>query len=153
MKKALAIDANVLVLLTVGLTNISYIERHRRLHPTYRRDHFKFLQEILYGEPALATTPHALAEASNLARLCGEPMRTEVTNTLGRVIAKVEEFPASSLEAAHAAEFPRLGLTDAAFFQLDPQCFRVLSADIDLILALQPKGFEVLNFQHLIFGA
>ncbi len=146
------LDANVLVLLVVGLTNASYVERHRRLYPTYRQEHFRFLEKLLTSEPALATTPHALAEASNLAQLCGEPMRTEVAISLGRMIAKVDEIDIASAEAVTAAEFPRLGLTDAAFVLLDPGEFRILSADIDLILALQSRGFEVANFQQLIFG-
>ena len=79
-------------------------------------------------------------------------MQSEVTNTLGKLVSRVEELSVPAINAVAIPEFLRLGLTDSAFVLLDPSKYRILSADIDLILALQARGFEVTNFQQLLFG-
>ncbi len=50
-----------------------------------------------------------------------------------------------------APEFPRLGLTDSALALLDPERFLALSADLDLVVALQRRGFEAVNFDTMLF--
>ena len=89
--------------------------------------------------------------ASNLLRQCGEPMRGEIMAAFGALIESGDELTPSARHVVAVPEFRRLGLTDAAFTQLDSRLYTVLSADLDLILALQTKGFEVVNFHHLIF--
>ena len=127
MRKTLALDANVLVLLTVGLCDVKFIARHKRLHPVYREKHFDLLLDVIAHAPALATTTHALTEASNLSRQCGDPMRSEITRTLGLLIKRAEELTLPAVRAAADPHFPRLGLTDWIFTLLDPRRFRVLS--------------------------
>lgn len=151
-KKTLALDANLIVLLAVGLADPTYIRRHKRLYPTFRAEHFELLLDIVKRAPALATTTHALTEASNLLRQCADPMRSEVMAALGALIERSDELTPTARAVSRLPEFRRLGLTDAAFTQLDPKLCTVLSADLDLILALQAKGFDVVNFHHLIFG-
>ena len=151
MPKTLAIDANLLVLLTVGLTDVAYIARHKRLYPTYREQHFDLLLEFLERAPVVVTTTHALTEASNLLRQCADPMRSEIMEKLAALIGSTGELTPDAIRASAAPEFIRLGLTDAAFTILDPEVYIVLSADLDLIVALQYRGFEAVNFQTLLF--
>ena len=151
MRKTLALDANVLVLLTVGIANVDYIARHKRLYPKYRKDHFDCLLDVIKPEPKLATTTHALTEASNLLRQCREPMRSEIMVALAGVIRSNDELTPEAIRASEAREFIRLGLTDAAFALLDPDRYIVLSADLDLIVALEIRGFAVVNFDTLLF--
>ena len=151
MQKILALDANLLVLLTVGYADIKYIARHKRLYPTYRKEHFDLLLETIRRAPALATTTHALTEASNLLRQCAEPMRSEIMSALAALIRTSDELTPAASRASAAPEFMRLGLTDAAFILLDTERYRVLSADLDLIVALQRRGFEAVNFHALLF--
>jgi hypothetical protein len=152
MRKTLALDANLLVLLVVGFADRRFIARHKRLYPVYREEHFDLLLDLIARDPALATTTHALTEASNLSRQCRDPMRSEITRTLGVLIERAEELAVPAVSAVSDPHFPRLGLTDCIFTLLDPSRFRVLSADLALILALQARGFEVTNFHHVIFG-
>jgi hypothetical protein len=70
VRKTLVLDTNLLVLLAVGLTDPAFIARHRRLYPTYRKEHFDRLRDFVERAPALATTTHVLTEASNLLRHC-----------------------------------------------------------------------------------
>jgi len=157
--KTLALDANVLVLLTVGLADVRYIARHKNLyiarhknlHPTYRVEHFDLLLDEVKRAPGLATTTHVLTETSNLLRQCKEPMRSEIMAALADFIGEGEELTPEATRASAAPEFLRLGLTDAAFTLLDPARYCVLSADLDLIVALQTRGFEVVNFHALLF--
>ena len=79
-------------------------------------------------------------------------MRSRITGALGAIVSRAEELTIPAIHAASDRNFPRLGLTDCIFTLLDPGRFHVLSADLDLILALQAKGFEVTNFQQLVFG-
>ncbi len=151
MAKTLALDANVLVLLTVGLANPKFIARHKRTHPTYRQEHFELLLDEVTRAQTLATTSHALTEASNLLRQCAQPMRSEIMATLAGLIQTSEELAPTAARASAAPEFLRLGLTDAAFTLIDSSRYRVLSADLDLIVALEMQGFEVLNFHALLF--
>jgi hypothetical protein len=152
LRKTLALDANLLVLLTVGLCDVRFIARHRRLHPDYRKEHFDVLLALIRRAPALATTTHALTEASNLSRQCGEPMRSQITRALGALVSRAEELTIPAIRAVSDMHFPRLGLTDCAFTLLDQSLFHVLSVDLELILALQAKGFDVTNFHHVIHG-
>jgi len=151
MVRTLVLDANVLVLLTVGLANPKYIARHKRLHPTYCVRHFDLLLDLVRQAPAAATTTHALTEASNLIRQCAEPMRSDVMLVLQELIQTCDELTPSARQASELPEFFRLGLTDAAFISLDPEKHTFLSADLDLVIALQNRGVDAINFFHLAF--
>ncbi len=151
MAKTLALDANLLVLLMVGLADVKYIARHKRTHPTYREEHFDLLLDAVRRAPALATTTHALTEASNLLRQCAQPMRSEIMAVLASLIQTSEELTPEAARASATPQFLRLGLTDAAFTLLDTARYRVISADLDLIVALQGCGFEVVNFHAELF--
>jgi hypothetical protein len=151
LPKTLALDAHILMLLAVGVVDVSYISRHKRLHPVYAPIHFHVLQDVLAQSRAVATTTHALTEASNLLRQCREPMRSEIMVALAGIIATIEELTPAASDVCLSPEFIRLGLTDAAFGRLDPARHEIISADRDLVAALQTQGFQVINFHDLLF--
>ena len=70
---------------------------------------------------------------------------------LARLIQSSAELTPEASRAIEAPEFIKLGLTDAAFTLLDPERYLVISVDIDLIVALENKGFDVVNFNSLFF--
>ena len=121
------------------------------MYPTYRVEHFELLLDVVTDASALATTTHALTEASNLLRQCADPMKTEIMVALADLIGRCDELAPKARSVSALPEFLRLGLTDAAFATLRPDEFRVISADIDLIVALQNRNVEVVNVQHLLF--
>lgn len=145
MKKAVTIDTNLLVLLIVGLTNTTYILRHKRLTPTYNAQHFALIYRLLSEAPRVLCTPHILTEASNLLRQIREPMRSEIMTTYGRFIQSAEEPTIPAKGVAQSPNFIRLGLTDAALLSLDPSEIRLLTVDHDLHIACSQRGFDVLN--------
>jgi hypothetical protein len=138
------------MLLVVGTTNAAYVARHKKLHPHYSVLHYELLRELILSTPAVATTTHVLTEASNLLRYCREPMRSEIMIAFGLLLGAVQEVTPRASDVGKTPNFVRLGLTDAALLQLDPEHFAVASADLDLIVTLTARGFEVVNFYDLL---
>ena len=144
----LLIDSNLLVLLIVGTVALDYVGRHRRTKK-YDADDYNLLMGFTTNYRAFMTTPHVLAETSNLLgsfrgshlersrRLLRE--RIEVWNE--------EEAPAKSVVQDEA--FARLGLTDAGICQLVEDHIEVVTDDLDLYLELSRRGAVAHNFTHL----
>ena len=151
MTKAVAIDTNLLVLLVVGLTSSEYIRRHRRLHPTYKSRHFELVQGLLVRAPEVICTAHILAEASNLLRQIGDPMRSEIMAKYGMFIELADEPVIPAKQASRSPNFIRLGLTDAAILSLDPTDVLLLTVDHDLHIACSQRGFEVHNLVSYLY--
>jgi hypothetical protein len=150
VRKTVALDAHILMLLAVGSVNVSYIAKHKRLQD-YRAEHFEILRELVGQAPAVASTTHALTEASNLLRQCRDPMHSEIMIALAGIVDVIEELTPAASEVCAAPEYLRLGPTDAAITLLDPKRYGVISADLDLVVALQMRGFEVMNFHTALF--
>ncbi len=149
--KPVLIDTQLLILLIVGLTNPDFILRHRRLAPVYNQKHFGALQTILAKAPKLVSTPHILAETSNLLRQSSDPMRSQIMETFKNFIICADERAVLGVRAAEHAVFIRLGLTDAAILSLDPAEVQVLTVDHDLHIASSQEGFDVVNISPFLF--
>jgi hypothetical protein len=149
--KPITIDTNLLVLLIVGLTDPTYIGRHKRLAGVYGERAFRSLEALLATAPRLVITAHILTEASNLLRQTSEPMRSRIMSELGTFIAGADEALIPSRIAAESPSFIRLGLTDAAILTLDPSEIQVLTVDHDLHFACSDAGFDVVNLTSYMF--
>jgi hypothetical protein len=141
MAKSVVLDSHLLVLLVVGHTDRSLIERHKKLG-TYDTDGFDLLVETLADYSQVVLTPNTLTEASNLLRLIGDPDRSRVTLMLGHLIREHEERYIVSKDAAIEKTFERLGLTDAALLVVAREHGSLLSADNALYLAASTEGIE-----------
>ena len=147
--RQLILDANLLVLLIVGLKDVSLIARHKRTRE-FSVDDFATLQRSLEGFDRIVLTPNILTECSNLLRQIGEPACSELTTMLKTLIENSDERYLPSQKAARAPEFPRLGLTDAGLLQTVSRELPLLTVDLDLYVAASKKGPEVAtNFNHL----
>jgi hypothetical protein len=81
----LLVDANLLILYTVGSVSPNRIASFKRTRRYEIRD-FDLLTATLANFPELYTTPHVLAEVSNLINLAGdegEKARWVLKETLG----------------------------------------------------------------------
>ena len=65
MARALTIDAQLLVLLVVGLASPEFIGKHRRLN-AYTSSRSDLLRDLMARHAVTVVTPNALTEASNL---------------------------------------------------------------------------------------
>lgn len=148
MTKPIILDANLALLLVVGLTNRSYIAIHKRLQG-YDAIDFDILLEIISGTSDVVLTPNVLTETSNLIRYVKEPIRSEVSVILADLISKGNELFIASREAAARAEYVRLGLTDAVLLEIASRDAILLTIDLDLYLAALNANLSAQNFNHI----
>lgn len=147
MKKIL-LDANLLVLLVVGLTNRELILRHKRT-TTFEQADFDLLAEILSGFDTIVTMPHILTEVSNLISQIGDPALSEVRATFAVLIQEQQEIYAVSKDSVKHSAFVRLGLTDASILQLADSAIPLLTTDANLYLEAAKSNPLAQNFNHL----
>ena len=147
-KRHVLIDANLLVLLVVGIADISLISRHKRTRAFLDKD-FSLLLQILSGFKTILVTPTVMTEASNLLGQATGPDRDLVMSTLATLISKFEEEYIRSIDATHQSDFLRLGLTDAVILRSAGAVDCIITADLDLYLALSKAGHNVVNFNHV----
>ena len=145
----LFVDANLLVLLVVGLTGRDLIGKHRRLRD-YRAEDYDILLDLIGRVEKVFVTPNTLTEASNLLAQHRDPEKTLFFDTLRFIIQESEEVVIASAVASNNPTFGRLGLTDAVLMDAISETTPLLTVDLDLYLAALNEGQETaVNFNHL----
>ena len=148
MPSALFIDANLVVLLVVGLVGRDLIARHRRTK-TFLVEDYDRLSRAISRVGNVRVTPNTLTEASNLLGQHGEPQRSRLLLKLRALIEWSPETVVASVDAARHDAFPRLGLTDAALLEVVTADSPLLTVDLDLYVAALAGGDEAaINFNH-----
>lgn len=144
----LFIDANLLVLLTVGSVGRDLIAKHRRLRE-YTAEDYEILLNLLSPVDRIFVTPNTLTETSNLLAQHGEPERSSFLDRLRYIIHESDEVVVVSTEASNSRVFNRLGLTDAALLEVVTDETPVLTVDHSLYLAaLEKSDGAAVNFTH-----
>ena len=95
MRKSLLIDANLLVLLVVGVTDPKEIGKHKRARG-YTLEDFNLLRAELENYQELWVTSQAVAECSNLIRQTNFQLAKRLLHTLQRLVVKAKESNMSS---------------------------------------------------------
>jgi hypothetical protein len=149
MTLQLLIDTNLLLLFVVGSTSKKYIEKHKRLHPTYSLEDYELLHKVVSNATSVFVTPHTLTETSNLVKRIADPARTEIYRRLQALAIHTEEMHVPSKTAACRSEFIRLGLADSALIQLASDKITLLTTDLNLYLAVLKNGGKAINFNHV----
>lgn len=145
---ALLLDSNLLLLLVVGTADRGRVERFKRTS-MYRASDFDMLAQIVDQMGGLVTTPHVLAEVSNLAGQLSGNVRDRVFSVLRTLIIEIlEERTPAGRELVEDPVFTRLGLTDSAILGV-ADGITVLSDDVALSMELQNRGVSAYNFNHL----
>jgi hypothetical protein len=96
----------------------------------------------------MIATPHVLSQVSDLADLPGKE-RAQIRRLFKSVVEAMEESYDLSRVLVSDPIFERLGLTDAAIATVCSRGILVLTADVDLQLAVQRRGADALNFNHV----
>lgn len=148
MRKAVALDANLIVLLVVGLAGKSYITKHKRLK-TYTADDFDILKATIEQSAGIVVTPNALSEASNFLRQIADPARSIISSAFQTLIKNTKETYVKSVDASQRAEFLRFGLADNVLLEISKANMVIVSVDSNLCIAAQNSGYEAINFNHL----
>jgi len=148
LSDGLLVDANLLILYTVGLVRPDRIDGFKRTS-RYDRDSFKLLLRFMDRFQKIYTVAHVMAEVSNLTDLSG-PERLEARRVLASAIAIFDEPHVPSKQAAGNSPYESLGLTDSAISIVARQTkCTVLTDDLDLYLSLERERLRVVNFTHL----
>ncbi len=105
------------MLFVAGVVDRGLIGRHRRLRGFTAAD-CETLVDLIAQVDRVLVTPNTLTEASNLLGQHREPERSQLLDGLRYVIEECREIVVASTEAARSRVFRRLGLTDAALFEV-----------------------------------
>jgi hypothetical protein len=144
---AVVVDTNLLLLLVVGLTDVDYISKHKRLTDYSRRDFILLSETIdLYGK--LILTPNTLTETSNWIDHIRDPARSEIRRVFNVLIASETEIYIPSSIAAARQEHISLGLADNALLEAAKDAV-LISSDEDLYIAAAISEYNCLSFEFL----
>lgn len=146
--RLLLLDTNLLILFVVGLTNRSYIAKHKRLQ-AYDVEDFKIVSGLIEDSLGLLFVPNVLTEASNLLRQIKDPIRSEIGKIFGDIVGRVNEQYLPSVDVVVTPNFARLGLTDAVLIKLAESGGDLLSDDLDLYLAAHALGLNAVNYNQI----
>jgi rRNA-processing protein FCF1 len=141
------LDANLLILLIVGLVAPNQVGRHKNT-TNYVLGDFTLLSRILAASDPIVVTPNIVTEASNLLRQTHDPLRTELGLALRGVLEQSREVQVASSDASRDSAFLRLGLTDAAILTAAQHNLTVLTDDGDLYVAATRRGLPAVKFSH-----
>ena len=147
MRRRFLIDTNLAILLVVGLTNRTFIARHKRLKGFDEID-FDLLRRLIGPPSAWVFTPNVLTEVSNLTRQIDRPSRAAISCKLAEIIAIIEEKFIPSEVVVGRDAFLHLGLADAVIMEAATSELTIITADIDLYIAALNAGRAVQNFTH-----
>lgn len=145
--KGVLVDTNLLVLLLVGWVNRLRIPGFKRTQ-NFTVEDFDTLSELVtwFGRPV--TTPHVLSQVSDLTDLSGDEFEV-ARKRFGQLIGEMTEHCEAGVKLIADPLFVRLGLTDVAIANICERGVLVLTSDVILHLALQDRGIDALNFNHV----
>ncbi|MBZ5622958.1 MAG: hypothetical protein LAQ69_30125 [Acidobacteriia bacterium] len=135
------------VLWLVGLVNERRIKEFKRTG-AFTVEDFRLLSFLIDWFGKIVATPHVLSQVSDLADLPGKELR-QMRQLFKSVVEQIEEFYETSRVLVADPAFEGHGLTDAAIATVCSQGILVLTADVNLQLALQRRGADALNFNHV----
>jgi hypothetical protein len=147
--KRLLLDANLLVLLVVGLHDPALVPAHRRTR-TFSVEDYDALTRVLANYDQIVVTPNILTEASNLLGHGDDKLSIRLSSILSSLIDQADERYVTSAHACTVGEYPRLGLTDAGILESVSGDLPLLTADLGLYVAAAskvPNGS--FNFNHM----
>lgn len=142
-----ALDTNLLVLLTIGRVAPDKLGVHKRVRE-YTIDDYDLLSDCI-SDRKIVTSPNALTETSNLTRQGFDGiLKTNVIMAFRDLISKADEILIASLPSSQMTEFIWLGLADTVWLDLPPDT-ELLTADAVLYTAALNRGLNATNFNHL----
>jgi hypothetical protein len=147
--QAILLDANLLILQIIGVFDDRLLGRKRL--DIYDEADFKLLNRIVGKFVRNLTTPHLLAEASNLTdQIVSKPRHREFRKFLAaQILPFLDEQWCLASQLCSTEPFFRLGLADAAICQLADDRTLVLTVDAELYNVLIERGVNAQNFNHL----
>ncbi len=149
-RKGILLDTNLLLLLFVGLVNIGWIGQFKRIsNQKFTAAEFSLLEDIVNQSSLLLTTPHILAETSNFIFQDHSENQPLALLAIAKNLQAFKERRPEAKKLVMTEAFAKFGLTDSGILDLPPGKYLVLSVDAELVVALQKKKVDAINFNHL----
>lgn len=151
--RGILIDTNVLLLLLFSLYNPQLIGRKRL--EKYTGDDGELIKQYVQRFERILTTPHVLAETSNLVGQTVEgKIKSEFMERLHPMFCldRTESFKQCVIDGKSVAlqHFVELGLTDSGLAALARRRKRLLlTDDLSLYVASISSGGDAINFTHM----
>lgn len=145
--KGVLVDSNLLVLLVVGQLNRRRIADFKRTE-NFTTDDFDTLSQLVEWFGSIVTTPHVLSQVSDLTDLRGREL-TDGRRIFKLAVEKMNEHYEQSLALVRDPLLARLGLADVAIANVCAKGVVVLTSDLQLYLALEGRGIDAINFNHI----
>jgi len=146
--KGLLLDANLLLLLTVGTCDREQVGRFKRLS-MFAPEDFDILIAVVARFRNLYITPNIATEVSNLAGALSGKLKEHCFRVIAESLHAATEIVVASAVAADHDLFVEFGLTDAVIHICGGEPPLVLTVDFPLAQTLASRGRPVINFNHL----
>ncbi|MGY2200522.1 hypothetical protein [Pseudomonas gingeri] len=145
-KNGIIVDTNLLLLLITGGT--SSIVNFKRTSG-YTTEDYQLLLTIIDQFENLISTPHILAEVSNLTNgLYGSKLHDFYT-TLKNSLSTIIEIHNPALDISHNYELAPYGLTDVGIIAIAKNNYLVLTDDLRVAGFAHQHCVDVVNFNHI----
>lgn len=131
--KRVSLDTNLLVLFCVGSADEASIVTNKRLQ-NYSIEDYRGLAGILSSFDALLSTPHSLAEVSNLLNISQRRATDRrLVQSFVDVIELIQEIQVAAKPLSIRSDFAIFGLADSAWLEYLDDNTLLLSADEALV--------------------
>lgn len=148
-RKGALIDTNLLAVLLVGMIGKGQVERFKRTQ-AYTPEDAGGIESILKEFGWACSTPHVLAEMSNLLDWIKGDNRLVVLEALSRFVLNASEEHQAAKYLVQTPVYFKLGLSDAGLVALSKSRSLVLiTADLSLYHYASNLGVQAINFNHL----
>jgi len=149
-RKGILIDANLLTVYIVGMLGRGEVEKFKRTRG-YTSDDVKGIDDLIRQFGWICTTPHVIAEVSNLLDWLDSGKRQRANELLAKAaLSTLGEIFKASKEIVATQVYFKLGVTDAGLFlTAREQKLVLVTADLPLYHYASGLKVEAINFNHI----
>ncbi len=140
------LDTNLLLLWLVAKVDPLLVLQFKRVR-MFSLEDLAILDSLLLPFRGLVTTPHILAETSNLVDQAPPQWRTALIRELRRFVEEQVEIFVPAKSVVERDDFKFLGLTDTALIALSHEIV-IITKDFELAGRIEAAGGNVLNFNQ-----
>ena len=140
--RGLLVDTNLLLVYAIGLFDRKSVGQHKRTRQ-YSGEDFDLLKRFIDPFRRIVTTPHILAELSNLANIGRTRRLGAQIAVLLETIRRTKELYVEKDTLLELDCFPELGVADAGILELAKRDHRLIHLELDEYgqwVVLEPKS-------------
>lgn len=156
LRNGVLVDTNLLLVYLVGYydyaTGYQTVNRSRYTKGTYDPGDFDILNAMLERFRKRITTPHILAEVSNLVNQLPTGADTFCIELLKNIIPALQERTIPAEELAKENAFVAFGVADTSIIKAAQDPCLVLTDDFKLSGYMASNGMDVLNFHEIKYA-